>query len=334
MVDLNRAGVGLIEIVSAPEIESPAEASLFVSNIHELLQDLQICSGLMEQGVMRVDVNVNWVDSETNTAITPRVELKNVNGLNILEEAVSCELERQRTEPLESQTQQTRLFIPGTRVTKLLRLKDNSIKYRYLPEYDVSEHPITPEIIKAITQSMPKTRHQRIQELTNRHPALKTESLLRLWSHSQLPDLFEASLNSCSAPPEFILNWMIGDFMGVLNKTECHEISITADSISTCLDLLHSNRLDRPSVKRALFQALQSHSDLVLPKATQTDSGDLLKDIDELLSQNSDRVAFLRSQEGQKKGSLDFFIGRLLKLHRNTISIPELTQLLRAKIYQ
>lgn len=334
MVDLNRAGVGLIEIVSQPEIDSPAEASEFVSHVHELLQDLKICSGHMEQGVMRIDVNVNWIDSDTRSAMTPRVELKNVNGLNIIEEAIACELERQRNEPLDIQQQQTRLFIPGTRETKLLRSKDNSIKYRYLPEYDVPEQAITPELLESIRQTMPKTRHQRIQALCESHPSLKAESLLRLWSHPQLPDLFTATIETSTAPAEFILNWMIGDFLGVVNKTECHEMNISSTALSKCLNLLHSKAIDRQSVKRALFQALRTQSDFLIPNPSQTEPSDLLSDIDSLLSQHSDRIAFLRTEEGRLKGSLDFFIGRLLKRHRNSISVSELTTILRSKIYQ
>ncbi len=334
LVDLNRAGAGLIEIVSEPEIETAKEAASVVSKIHDLLQDTQVCSGLLEQGAMRVDVNVNWVDSETNTKLTPRVELKNVNGIKIIEGAITAELERQTRTPVNELSEETRLFLPNTQQTVLLRRKDGARLYRYLPEYDLQPIPVTPELILQVLQIMPKTRQQLIVEWSNTHPQLNPETLLRLWSHPNLPNTFAALIKDHELSPDSILNWMVGDFLGVLNKYPGVEIRISSSKCAHLLQLLRKGRIDKAQAKSMVFTAVQTETDLVFPKTqVEAETVNLNLEIECLFKEFSDRVKYLQNQPSLGKGALDFFIGKILKKYRGKVTVGDITKQLLHKLY-
>ena len=333
MVDLNRAGVGLIEIVSEPVIESAKEAATLVGKIHDLLQDTQVCSGLLEQGAMRVDVNVNWIDSDSKKKLTPRVELKNVNGIKIIEDAIEAELERQKRTPSEELQEETRLFLPSCQETIFLRRKDFSALYRYLPEYDICPVPITDDLIDQVRSSMPKTRQQLVKEWSTEHSQLKPEILVRLWSHSSLPSIFARLLQLNSLHPEFVLNWLVGDLLSVLNKYPGVVVKISAENCSKLLIMLQNNQIDKAQAKRLLFEAVQNETDLQLPEApSMFGDVDLDREIEILFQEHEDRVKFLQEQQSLKKGALDFFIGRILKKHRGKVSVNTITEHLHRKL--
>jgi aspartyl-tRNA(Asn)/glutamyl-tRNA(Gln) amidotransferase subunit B len=336
LVDLNRAGVGLIEIVSEPEIESASDAANLVSKINDLLQDTKVCSGLLEQGALRVDVNVNWIDSQSKQKMTPRVELKNVNGIKIIEDAILAELERQKRTPLSELEEETRLYLPASQKTVLLRKKDGAARYRYLPEYDVHTLPVTASLIDLVRSAMPKTRQQLITEWSAQHPQHKPDFLLRLWSHPSLPSIFAELLKEKSLNPEFILNWMVGDMLGVLNRYPGAKFNITARCCSKLLHLLQSNQIDKIQAKGILFDAIKMDFDLTIPEIPTTPQNaldlDLDKEIDFLFDAHSDRVKFLQTQTSLRRGAFDFFIGRILKKHRGKVSVDTITAHLQRKL--
>ena len=237
---MNRAGVGLIELVSEPELANPSEAALFVQRCHEMFQDLKICSGNLEQGAMRIDVNVNLVDQETGAPLTPRVELKNISGISIIESAVSAEIRRQIQllhDELPRQ-EETRLYSPERDETILLRIKNSSASYRFLPEYDLPPYDL--ESLDTPNDDH-RTRHERIKSLQAQYPELanRNEILLRLWARPLiLPDLFEGSLKYCS-DPRFLLNWCVGEVLAILNHPEIiseTEFKITCEKMAELVD--------------------------------------------------------------------------------------------------
>lgn len=334
LIDMNRAGVGLIEIVSAPEIESATEAASLISHIHELLQDTQVCTGLLEQGAMRVDVNVNWIDSTTRRPVTPRVELKNVNGIKAIQDAVTAELRRQRQTPLHELAQETRLFMPATQETVLLRRKGPAQSYRYLPEYDIPVLPLTPDYIEHVRQSMPKTRQQIVSEWCAESPQLKADTVNRLWTHPALPSIFARVLEDGSIRPEFALNWLVGDMLGVLNRYPGAQCAISSDSCLQLLKMLQMQQIDRPLAKKVLFSAVQNEADLHIPDlpAPSSAAGNLEDTINTLFREHPERVKFLQSQPTLQKGTLDFFIGRILRKHRGSVTVDEIAENLRQRL--
>lgn len=331
---MNRAGVGLIELVSEPEIETPKEASLFVQRIHEIFQDLKICTGNLEQGAMRIDVNVNLVNEETGVAITPRVELKNINGIGVIEAAVNAELKRQEDNLKNSKVvlkKETRFYSPETDETILLRSKTES--YRYLPEYDLPTY--NTNSFDGITEDedLPLTRHEIIENYQKEYPQLKQQDLLRLWTRPDtLPSLFHQCLPLVT-DQRFLLNWIVGELLAILNRENLEIISFTPKTFAKLVENVKDGKIDKEISKSELVSALKESRDLVIKESIDNYCiSEVNKEIDSLFNLYADRVAFLRSPEGQKRGSIDFFIGPLMKKFRGKITANELTELLNIKI--
>ena len=345
-MDLNRAGVGLIEIVSEPDLQSPQEASLFVQRIHELLQDTLVCSGNLEQGAMRIDVNVNWIDSDSLEPITPRVELKNVNGIGIIESAIICELNRQHNEMENDKSilhlPQTRLYSPDLGKTILLRLKDPLESYRYLPEYDLPLYDLPESFVQKIKKSMPLTRKERIENILKKYPQLNFQHLKRLWTRPHcLPNFFEECLKlpieNENYDPRFLLNWCIGELLAILNRENFEFFYFTPNSFFALIEAVKSGKLDKEFAKTSLLEAIRNSRDLTFTFATDKNSHDnldetLSEEIKNLFNSHLERVKFLKSVEGKARGSVDFFIGPLMKRFRGKISVQELVNKLKDEL--
>lgn len=333
---MNRAGVGLIELVSEPELKSAREASRFVQRCLEIFQDLKICSGNMEQGAMRIDVNVNLVDGNS-VAVTPRVELKNINGISVIESAITAELFRQEKLLKSSDSghvprEETRMYCPERNETILLRFKDSSASYRYLPEYDIPIIDLETSFYLETTNLL--TRQERIKLLQSQFPQLsgRDDILLRLWTRPDiLPNLFESALKSAK-DPRFLLNWCVGELLAILNTVETCDI--TGGKLATLVDAVQTGKLDKEVAKTEMFNALTNSRDLelIIPCSNSIPLDRINQAIDELFNSHQDRVTFLKSPEGQSRGSVDFFIGPLLKRFRGQISAKELNSMLRSRL--
>ena len=191
--------MGLIEIVSDPVIHDAHEACLYVRKIQELLQDAGVVEGGLEEGTMRMDCNVNWIDPVSRTAHTPRVELKNINGVGVIAAAIECELQRQRSQPDKQQS--TRFFDPLKQQTVLLRVKESAAQYQFLPEFDLPSIDLPQELVASIKESLPPSREQKIQALLVKYPSLSEDRLHILWTmQKELRVLFEATAGLLSSP--------------------------------------------------------------------------------------------------------------------------------------
>ena len=292
---------------------------------------------------MRIDVNVNLVEDVTDKLVSPRVELKNINGISVIESAISAELKRQiaaiyNNIPL---SQETRLYSPEKDETILLRAKDPSESYRYMPEYDLPPMDLSP----FDTAHNFSTRQERIKLIQSKYPELPTDILLRLWSRPQiLPDFFEDTLKSNSTDSRFLLNWCVGELLALLNHPEITCFTLNTFKISPLQFALLVNNvkngtIDKEIAKSEIYAALKESRDLYLLSAYSYGNPDrnhtvdsVYRAIDELFTNNPDRVKFLKSPEGQKRGSVDFFIGPLLKQFRGRISAKELTIILKEKL--
>lgn len=287
---------------------------------------------------MRIDVNVNLVEDGTDKLVTPRVELKNINGISVIESAISAELKRQINSiqnniPL---SQETRLYSPEKDETILLRAKDPSESYRYMPEYDLPPMDLSP----FDTVHNYYTRQERIKLIQSKYPELPTDILLRLWSRPQiLPDFFEDSLKSNSTDSRFLLNWCVGEFLALLNNLEItyYRFKISPLQFALLVNNVKNGTIDKEIAKYEIYAALKESRDLNFISVKSSSNLDSTVDsvnraIDELFANNPDRVDFLKSPEGQKRGSVDFFIGPLLKQFRGRISAKELTIILKEKL--
>jgi aspartyl-tRNA(Asn)/glutamyl-tRNA(Gln) amidotransferase subunit B len=345
-VDLNRAGVGLIELVSEPEIESPLEASQFVQKVHEALQDVGVSSGNMEEGAMRIDVNVNWICADSQAPVSPRVELKNISGIGIIGDAVQAELDRQQHLIRQNVLQhaETRVYMPQSNITLPLRSKQFTQTYRYLPEYDLPEYPIGIELIDSVKTAMPLTRQVRIQNLLNSKDSLNRDHLERLWSSptNNLPDLFEACINLNCQDPRFLLNWCTNELLALLNRQDrkLEKLSFTPVAFVALVESVRTGQLDKELAKQEMSLAITQDRDVKqmteppLQNNNQKSNYSLIDDeIVQLFKSHPDRIKFLTSAEGRVRGSVDFFVGPLLKKFRGRVKASELIERLKWHLY-
>lgn len=320
-------------------METPKETSKFVQRVHELFQDLKICNGNLEEGAMRIDVNVNLVNEETGSPLTPLVEIKNINGIGVIEAALIAEIKRQehnlKTRTLSNESkQETRFYSPETDETVLLRVKDSSESYRYLPEYDLPVYNTKDFEGNDGDSDLPLTRHDIIENYQKSYPQLKEMDLLRLWTRPEtLPPLFSHCLPLVQ-DQRFLLNWCVGELLAILNRENLEHVNFSPRNLAHLVDQVKNGILDKESAKMELAAAIKEERDLLVMKEEHDTKfndvkNELIKEINSLFILHSDRVAFLRSPEGQKRGSIDFFIGPLLKKFRGRITVNHVTTLLK-----
>lgn len=292
---------------------------------------------------MRIDLNVNLVCGETNKSMTPRVEIKNINGINVIEDVVSTELKRQeallKSHP-EELRQETRLYCPQTDSTVLLREKDSPESYRYLPEYDLPEYPLDDVNLLDCPESF-MSRHDKIKRIQQSHPSLgnATNLLLRLWTRpTSLPALFEGTLPFVK-DQRFLLNWCTGELLAILNREfadSIESIPFSNEKFAELVESVRCGRLDKEIAKMEMISALKESRDLIVNNTPVISDSinlqDLNKEIDSLFAEHHERVTFLQSSEGKQRGSVDFFIGPLMKKFRGRISAVDLKNILINKL--
>ena len=218
-IDLNRAGTGLLEIVSAPDLRSAAEAGAYMRKIHALVRYLEICDGNMQEGSFRCDANVS-VRRRGETKLGTRTELKNLNSFRFVEKAIEIEAARQ-IELIEGGgkvVQETRLYDPDRDETRPMRSKEEANDYRYFPDPDllpvVDRRAARSHDVRASLPELPDAKRERFM----RDYALPAYDAGVLTVERALADYFEAVAKATKATPKIAANWVMGELAGALNR--------------------------------------------------------------------------------------------------------------------
>ena len=222
-VDLNRAGIPLLEIVSDPDMRSPSEATAYMRAIHSLVRYLRICDGNMEEGSFRCDANVS-VRPVGNSTLGTRTELKNINSFRFVERAIKHEIARQ-IDILEHNgtvLQETRLFDAVAGETRAMRGKEEANDYRYFPDPDLLPVEISPEYIENIRASLPELPTSKMERFISQYSLPKPDAH-RLTQSPDLADYFE-EVAQASGHPRLAANWIIVELAASLHR---HRIDIT-----------------------------------------------------------------------------------------------------------
>ena len=218
-VDLNRAGVPLLEIVSEPDMRSAGEAMAYMRAIHSLVRYLGICDGNMEEGSFRCDANVS-VRRSGETALGTRAEIKNLNSFRFVGRAVTYEIERQ-IETLENNgtvVQETRLYDAVADETRAMRGKEEANDYRYFPDPDLLPVELSPEYIERRRTELPELPDAKRRRFRSEY-ALGENDARRLTANRDVADYFEAVANA-SGQPRLATNWMTGDLAAALRRAD------------------------------------------------------------------------------------------------------------------
>jgi aspartyl-tRNA(Asn)/glutamyl-tRNA(Gln) amidotransferase subunit B len=330
-VDLNRSGVALMEIVSKPDIRSSEQAKAYVSNLRSILRYLGTCDGDMEKGSLRADVNVSV--RKPGSPLGTRCEIKNMNSISFIGDAIEHEARRQIAiiEDGGVIDQETRLYDPGKRETRSMRSKEEAHDYRYFPDPDLLPLELTQAEVDALKAKLPELPDEKKTRFMAE--GLSAYDAGVLTAERSVADFFEAAAKGRDA--KAAANWVINELAGRLNK-EGKDISaspVSAAQLGGILDLIGEGVISG-KIAKDLFEIVWSEGGdpraIVAQRGmTQvTDSGAIEKVVDEVLAKNPDKVADVKTNPK----ALGWFVGQVMKASGGKANPQAVNEILKQKL--
>jgi aspartyl-tRNA(Asn)/glutamyl-tRNA(Gln) amidotransferase subunit B len=332
-VDLNRSGVALMEIVSEPDMRTAEEAASYLRKLRSILRYLGTCDGNMDEGSMRCDVNVSV--RRPGGELGTRCEIKNVNSIRFVHQAIEYEARRQ-IEILEEGgtiTQETRLFDSGRGVTRTMRSKEDAHDYRYFPDPDLLPLDLDPawvEQIKATLPELPDAKKARFIE----DYGLSAYDAGVLVGDQETAAFYEEVARGRDA--KLAANWLISELFGALNKAglEISASPVSAANLGGLVDLIADNTISGRIAKDVFAEMVTSGrpaGEIVEKKGLRqvTDAGAIESAIDQIMAQHADKVAEYRAGKEKLFG---FFIGQIMKATAGKANPAMLNDLLKKKL--
>ncbi|GBR26960.1 Asp-tRNA(Asn)/Glu-tRNA(Gln) amidotransferase subunit GatB [Gluconobacter japonicus] len=314
-IDLNRAGVALMEIVSEPDIRSPEEAGAYLRKLRQILRYIGTCDGNMEEGSMRADVNVS-VRKPGEEGYRTRCEIKNVNSIRYVMQSIEVEAQRQ-IEIWESGgevDQETRLFDHVRSETRSLRSKEDAHDYRYFPDPDLLPLVIEQSWVDELKAALPELPEAKRERLEQDYGVSRYEASV-LTAEQAVADFYETVAKGADA--RLATNWMLGDFFAALNRTgrSIEDSPVSAEGLRELLALISDSTINGKIAKEVLEDMVEtgeSASAIVERKGLRqvTDTGAIETSIREILAANTDKVAEYKSGKDKLFG---FFVGQTMK---------------------
>jgi len=332
LIDFNRAGVPLLEIVSEPDIHSSNEARAYLEELRSILMAIGVCDGKMQEGSLRCDANIS-VRPVGSEVLGTRVEIKNINSFRFLQRAVDYEIQRQITaiECGESLVQETRLWDEQKHRTISMRSKEDAHDYRYFPDPDLVDLEIDPAWVLELAESLPElpaARRKRYVEVLG----LSEADASTLVAEPSYLAFFEATL-AAGAEAREACKWLIGDIAAYLNEKHLglEETRLSSSKFAELLTLLQKGTISGKIAKTLvapLLETEQTAQELIEASGlTQiSDSSALEGIILQVLEKNPEQVQqFL---EGKEK-VIGFLVGQVMKLSQGRAEPAQTNQLLR-----
>lgn len=323
-IDLNRAGIALMEIVTEPDLRSSAEAGEFMRKLRTLLRYLGTCDGDMEKGSLRCDANVSV--RKIGQALGMRCEIKNLNSIRNIENAIDYEASRQ-IEVLENGgkiDQETRLFDVDQGITRLMRSKEDAQDYRYFPDPDLLPLELTKEFVNEIAQKLPELPNQKKLRYIN-DLGLSSYDAEILVEDQEVAEYFEAVIKT--QEPKLASNWITAELFGRLKKynQSIKDSKITPHRLAELLDLLSKDIISGKLAKQVfdLMFETDDKPELIVQKhglQQVTDKDAIGKIVEEVLLNNAEKIEEYKSGKDKLFG---FFVGQVMKLSNGKAN-PEL----------
>jgi aspartyl-tRNA(Asn)/glutamyl-tRNA(Gln) amidotransferase subunit B len=333
-IDLNRSGVALMEIVSKPDLRSPEEVAEYIKKLRSIMRYLGTCDGNMEEGSLRADVNVS-VRKVGSKDFGTRCEIKNVNSIKFMQQAIQYEAKRQ-VELLEEGKkvdQETRLFDTKKNETRQMRSKEDAHDYRYFPDPDLPPLKFNQSFVDVIKQKLPELPDDKKERLMNNYKLSSYEAGV-LISDKDTSDYFEDIAKTSDV--KLAINWVIGDLFAALNKLgkSIKESPISSKNLAKLIDLIKNNTISGRIAKEVFELMLKDNRD---PKAIveekglvqESNVGELEKIIEKVLKDNADKVAEYKSGKDKLFG---FFVGSVIKESKGKANPALVNDLLKKKL--
>jgi aspartyl-tRNA(Asn)/glutamyl-tRNA(Gln) amidotransferase subunit B len=314
VIDLNRAGVALMEIVSEPDIRSPEEAGAYVRKLRQILRYLGTCDGNMEEGSMRADVNVSV--RKAGEPFRTRCEIKNVNSVRFVMHAVEAEARRQ-IEVWESGgevVQETRLYDPARGETRSMRSKEDAHDYRYFPEPDLLPLVLDEAWVAGLKEKLPELPDEKRKRFCAQYGISFYDAGV-LVVDQVTADFYESVAKGRDA--KLAANWVMGEFFAALNRTGTviETSPVSAEALGALLDLI-SDATINGKIAKDVFEAMvetgKAPGVIVEEKGLRqvTDTGAIEAAVAVVIGANADKVA---AYKAGKEKLFGFFVGQVMK---------------------
>ena len=332
-VDLNRCGVALMEIVSKPDMRSPAEAGAYLRKLRAILRYVGSCDGNMEEGSMRADVNVSV--RKPGGELGTRTETKNVNSVRFVMAVIEGEAKRQ-VELIESGgavAQETRLYDPDKNVTRSLRSKEDAHDYRYFPDPDLLPLELDEAFLadcRASLPELPDAKRKRFENL-----GMSPYNAAVLTAEVETARWFDQLLDA-GAEPKQAANWVVAELFGALNRLgrSIDDSPVTPAHAAELLGLVGDGTISG-TISKKVFEILLetggSPAEIVEREGLKqtSDTGEIDGRIDEILAANADKV---EQYQAGKEALFGFFVGQVMKAMQGKANPGVVNQRLKAKL--
>jgi aspartyl-tRNA(Asn)/glutamyl-tRNA(Gln) amidotransferase subunit B len=339
LVDLNRAGVPLLEIVSEPDLRSSEEAGAYLRTLRAIVQYLGVCDGNMEEGSFRCDANVS-VRPAGSTSLGTKIEIKNLNSFRAVERAIAFEIERQGDTLAGGGklVQETRLWDEEREETRAMRSKESAHDYRYFPDPDLPPLAVDETWIAEIRDALPELPAARKARFLSEYILSEYDAEL-LTSRKDVADYFEAAVKT-HANPKALGNWIVGDLFRVLKERRLDEQlyiekwPITAAHLAELVGLIDEGKISgriAKSVFEAMLASDRAPREIVREKGLEqvSDLGSIEAAVDQVLAANPKQLAQYLSGNEKVFG---FLVGQIMKATQGKANPQKVNEILREKL--
>ena len=333
-IDLNRAGVGLMEIVTKPDFSAPEEAGAFLKKLRSILRYLGTCDGNMNEGSMRCDVNVS-VRPAGSGELRTRCEMKNVNSVKFVMQAIENEA-RRHIEVYENGgtiEQETRQFDPVTGQTKVMRKKEFAHDYRYFPEPDLPPLMLSDDYINEIKQNLPELPDAKKTRFVETMGLTKYDAMV-ICENKEVAEFFEKA--AAGHDGKKVANWLMGDFFAMLNRKNAtiENSPVSAENLGKLVGLIEQNIISGKAAKD-VFEIMSDTGDdpekIVEEKGLKqvTDTSAIEAIVDAVIANNPDNLAAYRNGKVNLRG---WFVGQVIKESKGKANPQIVNELLSKKL--
>lgn len=332
-IDLNRSGVALMEIVSEPDLRTAEEAAEYIRKLRSILRYLGTCDGNMEQGSLRADVNVSV--RKPGDEFGTRCEIKNLNSIRFIQQAIEYEAARQ-VEIIEDGgeiVQETRLFDTSKGITRPMRSKEHAHDYRYFPDPDLLPVILDDNFVSEIKATLPELPDDKKQRFVNEYKLSSYDAMV-LVADKNTAHYFENVAEK--SDPKLAANWIAGSLFSLLNKSDLSidQSPVTPDHLSELINLVKDGTLSGRMAKdvfEEMWDSKKSAKEIVEIKGLKqvSNEDELLPIVEEILTQHSDKVDEYKSGKDKLFG---FFVGQVMKKLQGKANPQAVNKLLKEKL--
>ena len=334
-IDLNRAGTPLLEIVSEPEINTPAEAVAYLKSIHSIIRYLDISDGNMAEGSMRCDANVS-VRKKGDLELGTRTETKNVNSFRFVEKAIQYEIERQvhEIESGNTITQETRLYDSQNNTTRPMRSKEYANDYRYFPEPDLLPITLEKDFIESVINGMPEMPNEKKERFVSKFSLSNYDADL-LAADKDIANYFEEVVK-ISDSPKLSTNWIMGELSALLNNENLNirDSKVSSDKLGQLVLRIEDGTISG-KIAKDIFEKMwisgKKVDEIIKDEGLEqvTDDKQIEAMIDEVIKSNPEQLEQYRSGKDRLFG---FFVGQVMQASQGKANPKQVNDILKSKL--